>query len=120
MRNILYCYGTLRPGKYDPVHIPGKLYDLGWYPGIKLGFGPETVICEPIPLTDVAQFDGYEGYDPLDPDRSLYIRQPLLVPYGIDGWIYEYNRPVMEMNVIEGGDWLEHTKTKRGSHGANI
>lgn len=118
MKAILYVYGTLRPGKEKTVLIPGTLYDLGWFPGIKLGHGPDQVVCEPVEVDDWGPIDRYEGFNESDPVNSLYIRQPLVVPYGIDGFIYEYNRDVSPIKRIESGDWLDFIQQRRGSsHG---
>jgi len=116
MHNILYVYGTLRPGKNPTVEIEGQMFDLGWFPGVKLGW-PGKIVCEPIEVTDWGPIDRYEGYMPSDPANSLYIRRPLLVPYGINGWIYEFNREVNPIKRVLSGDWLEYTGKDKGSHG---
>ena len=105
MSNILYTYGTLRPKRQEfPVYyfVKGVLYDLGRFPGIKLG-GEDFVVCGKVTVKDWGPVDRYEGYDPDDHERSLYIR----VPY-LDGFIYEFNRPVDGYPVIPGGDWAKH------------
>lgn len=115
--HVLYVYGTLRTGKGPTVRIPGVMYDLGWFPGVKLdrstNVGP-TFVAERIEVSDdrLKRFDKYEGYRPDDPEGSLYVRVPVL-----DGWIYEYNRPVAGNLVIEDGDWLRYYK--RGRHYAD-
>ena len=103
----LYTYGTLRPGVNDTVEIPGQLYDLGWFPGAKLG-GEGVIICEAKEVDEKAT-DRYEGYNPDNPEGSLYIRRPML-----DGFIYEYNHSIDQCERIQSGDWLEHTNKKRG------
>jgi gamma-glutamylcyclotransferase (GGCT)/AIG2-like uncharacterized protein YtfP len=114
MSNILYVYGTLRPGNADTVKVKGQLYDLGWFPGIKLG-GTGDVICEKIEVQDWSAVDRYEGYMPSDPANSLYIR----VPFG-DGFIYEFNRDVNPVKLVPTGDWLDYTKEKRGVNGGRF
>lgn len=102
-------YGTLRPfTNTDVVEVPGKLYDLGWYPGIVLG-GDRFVTCERITVSDqrLAELDRYEGYDPQFPESSLYLRQK----FGGD-WIYVYNHSVEGHALIESGDWQQHTQEK--------
>lgn len=118
-KQILYVYGTLRPGKEKTVTIPAALYDLGWFPGVKLG-EPGEVVCEPIEVSDWAPVDRYEGFDENDYPNSLYIRRSLLVPYGIDGWIYEYNQAVNPIKKIESGDWLDYTREGRGRYGGRF
>jgi gamma-glutamylcyclotransferase (GGCT)/AIG2-like uncharacterized protein YtfP len=115
--HILYVYGTLRPGKAETVEIPGKLYDLGWYPGARIAWDGKDceskITCERIEVADWGPVDAYEGYNPKFPDDSLYIRRPYL-----DGFIYEYNRELNEKRVVNSGDWLNYTQTERGrNHG---
>lgn len=109
-RHILYVYGTLRPGNTPTFLVPGILYDLGHFPGIKLAEGiEETVVCEQIYVTNLESVDRYEGYNPDRPQHSLYIRKPYL-----DGWIYEFNQKVSTDDKIVGGDWLKYKQTERG------
>lgn len=110
----LYTYGTLRPGDKETVTVKGRLYDLGWFPGIILG-GDDDVVCEKIEVKDWAAVDRYEGYREDDKENSLYIR----VPHE-DGFIYEYNRPVNPVKLIQSGDWLDYTQEKRGRNAGNI
>lgn len=110
--NILYTYGTLRPGNENNiVLLPGLLYDLGRFPGIKLNpDSNKTVVAERITVNDWDRADAYEGYRPNDIPNSLFVRKPFL-----DGYVYEYNRPVYNLHwTIESGDWLEYTQEKRG------
>ena len=114
MSNFLYVYGTLRPGNTEIFKVPGALYDLGWFPGIKLvdfiihGRQAE-VSCEKIEVKDWDAVDRYEGYRPADPASSLYIRRPFY-----DGFIYEFNQPLLDHKLIKSGDWLEYTQQKKG------
>ena len=110
MTNILYVYGTLRPGEPGTVQVPGKLYDLGWYPGLILG-GDETVTCEKVNVKDFQAVDHYEGFNPDDTVESLYIRKKYE-----DGWIYEYNQEFNPNKLIECGDWLIYKQTERGKY----
>lgn len=113
--HVLYVYGTLRTGKGPTVRIPGVMYDLGWFPGVKLdrstNIGP-TFVAERTEVGDkeLELFDKYEGYRPDDPEGSLYVRVPIFEREAeyFRGWIYEYNRPVPDNSVIEGGDWGRH------------
>lgn len=112
--HLVYVYGTLRPGGSDLHMVPGVMYNMGHYPGVRI-MSPTAgkfVVCERIEVSDtrLAQLDHYEGYRPDDPARSLYLR----VPY-LDGYIYEYNQSLDDRKVIEGGDWLAFREEKRGS-----
>lgn len=118
--NTLYVYGTLRPGKEEnSFRLYGfKMFDLGWFPGIirTNNVDPDDfVVVESTKVTDgqLDVIDSYEGYNPHDPARSLYLRKRIM-----DGWIYVYNRPINSETDFEvpGGDWLEYRKT--GSGGA--
>lgn len=109
---ILYTYGTLRPGIKEPVKVPGTLYAVSWFPGAILDeTSQSTFLAEPVVIQDWEGVDAYEGYDPNNPEQSLYIRKPYL-----DGYIYEYNRDVAELEPVESGDWLEHLKEEKGRY----
>lgn len=109
----VYVYGTLRPGNGEVHVIPGVIYDLGWYPGLKM-LTPDKgkfVIAERLEVDDrrLEELDAYEGYDRLNPRESLYIR----VPY-LDGWVYIYNRDLDKRQPIPDGDWLKHRGQEKG------
>ena len=61
----LFVYGTLRPKSGVTVKVPGKLYDLGWFPGCKLiPDGDAEFDCEILEVDDAGlrRADQYEGY----------------------------------------------------------
>lgn len=105
MKNIiLFVYGTLRPNTTPPVQIPGFMYDLGHFPGVKLKtsdcgcvFNAEKLEINAATLN---RFDHYEGYNPHDPEGSLYIRKTFE-----DGYIYEYNHNIGNYPRVRSGDW---------------
>jgi len=108
----VFVYGTLRPGDSPVVPVPGVIYDLGWFPGLKLDLDSASFInCEVIEVSDagLARLDQYEGYDPKWPEDSLYIRQKFE-----DGFIYVYNNDVSDRPVVESGDWLEYKNQRSG------
>lgn len=109
-------YGTLRPGEPERViRVKAKMFDLGWFPGIRLG-GNEEIIGEVIEVTDdsmLASLDRYEGYCEEDPQASLYIRRQVVID-GQAYWIYEYNDEPDESRLIESGNWLDFTNEERG------
>ena len=110
MTAILYTYGTLRPGLKEPIRVPGKLYNVSWFPGAILDEQSQSsFLAEPVEVQNWDRVDGYEGYDPSNPEGSLYIRRPFL-----DGFIYEYNRPVNDLEEIVSGDWLAYKEEERG------
>lgn len=110
MKRQVLVYGTLRPfTNKNIVRVPGHLYDLGSFPGLKLDNSSDTMVtCESIEVTDeeLERLDMYEGYDPSDPDNSLYIRRKL--DWG--PFIYEYNDPwgnLPKKSIVPSGDWAD-------------
>ena len=111
-KHQVLVYGTLRPfTNTNIVRIPGHLYDLGSFPGLKLDNSSETMVtCEVIEVTDreLERLDLYEGYRPSDPDNSLYIRRQL--DWG--AYIYEYNSEACQTltkcgSLVPSGDWSD-------------
>lgn len=108
MSNILYTYGTLRPGSDHIIIAQGQMFDLGWFPAVRLDL-PGEFVCEPTEVKDWESVDRYEGYDPDNLKQSFYIRKPFL-----DGYIYEFNQDLSRYNRVVSGDWLQHMEQKRG------
>lgn len=106
-KHQVLVYGTLRPfTNTNIVRIPGHLYDLGAFPGLKLDASSETMVtCEVIEVTDdeLDRLDLYEGYREYDHDNSFYIRRKL--DWG--AYIYEYNGYVSEDTLVPSGDWQD-------------
>ena len=107
-KHQVLVYGTLRPfTNTNVVRVPGHLYDLGSFPGVKLDNSSDTMVtCEVIEVTDeeLERLDLYEGYRPSDPDNSLYIRRKL--DWG--PFIYEYNGEIQYFNeIIPSGNWAD-------------
>lgn len=126
----LFVYGTLMsggPGNQQlrgctllgPAVTRGKLYNLGWFPGLKDGDEGDVVKGEvwEVPneiVNDVVnRLDQYEGYRPGD-IYSLFVRQLMLVDredpktgmsWEEDAWTYMFNRHVDENQLIVSGDW---------------
>jgi len=114
--STLFTYGTLRPGSRDTVLISGLLYNLGWFPGAVLG-DQSFIVCEPVPVQNWAHVDAYEGFDPANPEGSLYIRRLVTALDGTTGYFYEFNQPVNPIDLIQSGDWLDFIQTKKGRYG---
>jgi len=110
-KHKIAVYGTLRPTKGEAVEIPGKIYELGWFPGLIMDDSGDTVKGVWIEADDnhLKELDRYEGYNEDHPKSSLYIREAFK-----DGWIYTYNRPIGNQPLIKSGDWLAHTKQEQG------
>jgi gamma-glutamylcyclotransferase (GGCT)/AIG2-like uncharacterized protein YtfP len=127
---LLFVYGTLRSGVghalaeflaahaqlLGPGHCPGRLYDLGPYPGM---VGPrgagEWVHGEVYELAQPEQvlpvLDRYEGCDPEAGPNGLYERRsvPVALPSGDmrTTWAYFYCGTVTEEQRIQSGDYLK-------------
>lgn len=90
--------------------IPGVLYDLGGYPGLRPGQGSVRGELYRIDARAVLeQLDAFEGFNPADTERSLYVRRRLglLEPAGT-AWVYIYNREPGARPLIPSGDWRAH------------
>lgn len=98
--------------------VSGQLYDVGLYPAAVPAsegriWGEVYETQEPEPVLDA--LDEIEGYDPTDADRSLYQRQQVEVtfPDGLvttTAWIYFYNAPLGQAELIPSGDYLAHLR----------
>ena len=126
--DLIGVYGTLRQGETADLSlrggaeflgiskINGKMYQRGWYPGLKLlekgnDYDPNKpqVTVEVYKITDAAlprHLDAYEGY----PD--LYDRQQVETDKSQLIWVYTYNYPVGENELIPSGDWLKQEVTE--------
>jgi gamma-glutamylcyclotransferase (GGCT)/AIG2-like uncharacterized protein YtfP len=130
MANYVAVYGSLRRGmqaesKMARMEFVGEgrlcasLYAIGWYPGIKFEDNSNTTVVEVFKLSEdpsmreaiLHDLDGYEGYSPRQPEHSLFVRRKALVKMEDDSeltcFVYEYNRPVNGVPLVENGDWNE-------------
>jgi len=126
MSNYLFAYGTLQP-----EHVPGEvasdvarlrsvgtgyvhgtLYDLGEYPGAILDpSSRRRVFGTVFRLSDnedlLSRLDAYEGFDPANPDVSLFVRtlHPVRLTTGrtLKCWLYAYNRTPKSAPILAGG-----------------
>jgi gamma-glutamylcyclotransferase (GGCT)/AIG2-like uncharacterized protein YtfP len=111
----LFVYGTLLPGEVPEVlrpllgglawvgrgWLPGRLYDLGPYPGAVPDAGAATrvrgeVYALPGDPGLLEVLDAYEGCVPGRPLESLFVRVQAPVALEVGGvlrcWVYAYNR----------------------------
>jgi len=124
----LFVYGTLLKGAdnmmssylkskstfYQDGRMPGSLYKVDFYPGAvqeyesgRMILGELYQLHEPEKVFEV--LDTYEGYDPQQPEQSLFVRQQAEVYAGdqpLTSWVYVYNLPTDELLLIESGDFL--------------
>ena len=111
VKHKIAVYGTLRPATGQAVEIPGKIYDIGWFPGLVMDDSGTVVTGTWIEVDDnrLEELDRYEGYNRNNHESSLYLRKPFK-----DGWVYVFNRTISNQPLIESGDWLAHTKQEQG------
>ena len=129
MTDHLFLYGTLLPAVVGPPcrdhvarlrpvgrgWVPGRLYNLGWYPGAVLDPSAATrvhgeVFALPDDPTLLAALDVYEGFDANNPAGSwfLRIRHPITLDSGgeVACWLYVCPREPAEAPQIACGDYL--------------
>jgi len=124
--NCIALYGSLMRGlgamdqfesahsslEFDgPALIPGELFDLGAYPGLRKGPGRVLGELYTIRKTNIlVQLDEFEGFVPDRPRESFYLREriQLIEPAGLEAWVYFYNRtPAPDQRIVHG-DWRRH------------
>lgn len=121
MTEAVFIYGTLLRGLerahlleqaafLGPTTAPGRLHALGAYPGLLEE--PGTVVGELYRIDEQTrtQLDRVEGFDPVNPNDSLYQRRPIhaqLIATGeiLNAETYVYNLDVPEGSHIREGDY---------------
>lgn len=128
--STFFFYGTLMQGQSrGPIvkrlggqviaraTIPGRLVDLGAYPGlVDLGCSDSLVHGELVKFPRVAaameEFDAIEGFRGFDKTGSLYGRTWIAVEDESENrhhaWTYHYQRDWQNANIIPSGDWREY------------
>lgn len=97
--------------------LPGRLHDLGPYPGLVLGPGGRVrgelhAVLSP---RVIAVLDDFEGFDPAHPERSLFVRERVsLLEPDEDAWVYAYNGSVSGRPRVASGDWRRHLQQRSG------
>ncbi len=102
------------PIRVLPARTPGRLVDLGSYPGLiparrsgqwVLGEYAEFETLEAV----LPKLDFVEEYRPDAEAQSLYLRRsvPVILDDGSErwAWAYLYNRPYDPRRIIKSGDW---------------
>ena len=97
--------------------IAAALFDLGLYPAA-VPASDGLVHGEVHAMRDtaavLAELDAIEGYQPAQPDQSLYVRTvtDVLLDGGgtVKAWVYFYNAPLGRAERIVSGDYLEHLR----------
>lgn len=123
----LFVYGTLRRDSghpmaawlaeraawLGPAQVPGRLVDLGGYPGLVEPLeARDTVEGEVWELREerfLGDLDRYEGCHPEDPPPHEYarvtVRARMAGEQEIVCWGYRYLLPAENLSVIHSGDW---------------
>lgn len=130
----LFVYGTLRSnqpnaprlGGATPLGwatVSGKLLDLGDYPGLIEGEGVVIGELFLLPSAALERIDDLEGFDPLDPESSLFVREERYVHLPgqntrRQAWIYRW--PHGGGSPIESGDWVRHVQERGESRSKTL
>jgi gamma-glutamylcyclotransferase (GGCT)/AIG2-like uncharacterized protein YtfP len=100
----------------QPCLLPGRLVDLGDYPGLVEGPGQVVAdLCRLPNNASLAPFDAFEGYRPERPEASLYLRVRVrLLEPPVEAWTYRYNRAWTPEMLVPSGDWRHHLLSRSG------
>jgi gamma-glutamylcyclotransferase (GGCT)/AIG2-like uncharacterized protein YtfP len=123
-KEYLFVYGTLRPGCGHPMaaflaqrghllgraSVSGRLYNLGWYPGLLPPALPGDIVQGDLYELTVAECTLAE-LDRYEIDASaLFERGSASVVRGsgeqVSAWLYYYRGEVRESQRITSGDFL--------------
>jgi gamma-glutamylcyclotransferase (GGCT)/AIG2-like uncharacterized protein YtfP len=133
----LFVYGTLLPDlgpesvrelvgrlrSLGAASVPGRLYDLGDFPGAVLsdeaGRVQGQVFELPADPALLAALDAYEGFDPGRPETSLFVRVRHTVTLAVGGtvccWVYAFNDNPGPAHLIEDGDYRRRLAARKMS-----
>lgn len=125
MTQLLFIYGTLMPGLrleaqmqgarfVGAAQVPGRLVDVGRYPGFLAGDGLVTGEVYEVDAAHLVRLDGVEDMVPGDRAASQYWREEVTVAAGpLQGQrvqTYVYNRPVDGCTPIAHGDYRRYIR----------
>ncbi len=96
--------------------LEGNLYNLGDYPGLKVKANKkQRVSAELYRFSDqqvLHLLDDYEDYDPNNLQASLFRRELIDIAHPVvKAWVYIYNQPVLESDLVQSGDWQQYLAT---------
>lgn len=124
----VFVYGTLRPGHganymldgkakhVGPTRISATMYNLGWFPGIKVSGDGQFISEGPTVVGDVYEIEGddlssrldsYEGYP------TLYDRKQVTAENGETVWVYEINQQPNGDSLMPTGNWNDFVREEQ-------
>ena len=93
-----------------PATIPGRMHDLGEFPGLVEGDG--SVPGELFAILDPAVLpilDDYEGYRSETAERSPFVRKRITVTDpSVEAWVYFYTGSVADCPRVRDASWPEY------------
>jgi gamma-glutamylcyclotransferase (GGCT)/AIG2-like uncharacterized protein YtfP len=123
----LFVYGTLLPervapqlaplvaglARIGPGSVPGRLYDLGPYPGaVPEPAAEERIRGHVLAIPDeavLARLDAYEGDGPVGAASSGFVRETAVAILddgaSLECWIYAYRGDLSGARFVSGGDY---------------
>ena len=125
MTHALFIYGTLMPGlRFEaemhgarfmgPAQVPGRLVDVGRYPGLLPGDGSVSGEVYEVDDAQLARLDGVEDMVPGDRKASQYWREEVTVSagplQGLRVQTYVYNHPAEACVPIPHGDYRRYIR----------
>ncbi len=100
--------------------IQGTLLHLGDYPGLIQGEGIVHGELYELPIAALDRIDELEGFDPLDPGSSLFLRVDCSVrldgnstPLQACTYVWPHDATA---TTIPEGDWVNFLQTTRGGY----
>lgn len=135
-QDYLFVYGTLKRGTETEMHqllaryadylgegtFQGTLYNIDYYPGVVPSDDPDDQVHGEVyrlqgPELVLPQLDDYEGITDSSERPTEYIRRrhPVRLKRGeeLSCWIYIYNWPIEEHEVIESGAFVPLTSGRQ-------
>jgi gamma-glutamylcyclotransferase (GGCT)/AIG2-like uncharacterized protein YtfP len=127
--SLLFVYGTLRPfvdiematwlrgaARYlGPATTPGRLYDLGAYPGMLAARARgERVVGDVYRVTNPRVWRVLDAYEAGDRGKARFVRERCVVDLVRGGrrvaWAYRYRYSVVAAARIARGDYRVHRR----------
>lgn len=101
-----------------PGRLQGRLYMVDFFPGLvvdpaQTGWVKGEIYHLEHPETVLQVLDGYEGFHPEAPEKSLFVRQTLTVEgpdQALNCWVYLYQKTVAGLTPIDSGDFLQYER----------